>query len=159
MKDATGENHYSVAPFDNSESDSSITQEVARRCGASESVVVDIIQCWQELSGEENQSSNNAQKEIAIERFARQMVSFRGAPKENYLILYALDSRALDDVIGNCDQEDFARMFGVEKATINKALEKIRNDLNLPPRKDQRNLESRQKMSKTRKSKLTSNEK
>ena len=136
------------------EPDSSWTAACARECGVSEPTVVEVIGYYQENIESESPSAGGAKMEVGIEKFARLMVSFKGAPKENYLLLYALDNRALDDVIGNRNQSDFGRMFGCKKATINKALSKIQHELHLPPRKDQRDTESRKKMSDKRKTQL-----
>ena len=141
------------------ESDSSWTAACARECGVSEPTVVDVVGYYQEHHEKESASSGGAKMEVGIEKFARLMVSFKNAPKENYLLLYALDNRALDDVLGNLNASDFGHKFGCTKQAINKALSKIQHELHLPPRKDQRSHESRQKMSVKRNSTLTYNEK
>ena len=144
-----------VEPFDNSEADSSWTAEIARECGVAESTVIEVVGCYQEHHDHESVSTGGAKMEVGIEKFARLMVSFKNAPKENFLLLYALDNRTLDDVLGNHNASEFGRMFGCTKQAVNKALSKIQHELHLPPRKDQRDTESRKKMSDKRKTQLT----
>lgn len=136
------------------ERDSSWTQDIARECGASEATVIDVIGCYQERHETENGKGTGSKMDVGIEKFARLMVSFKNAPMENFLLLYSLDNRAMDDVIGNRNASDFGLMFGMTKQAVNKALLKIQYELHLHPRKDQRTSESCKKMSDKRKSKL-----
>jgi hypothetical protein len=153
MKDEFGQNYYAVPAFDDG-ADTSWTQDIARECGVSGDKVVDVIACYQERHETDRSPATGAKNEVGIEKFSRLMISFKNARMGNHLLLYALDSRTLDDVLGNRNGTDFSRMFDCTKQAINKALAKIQRELNLPPRKDQRETASRKTMSNKRKSQL-----
>jgi hypothetical protein len=154
MKDANGENHYSVEPFPNDQAEGSWTHRCAFDCGVNEDSVIEIVKWYQENQEPEKNGTNTAMQGVAIEKFARLLVSFEKPPMQNYLLLYALDSIYLDSILERRNATDFGRMFDCTKQAINKALKKIQFELHLPPRKDQRQKISRQKMAQTRKSQL-----
>jgi len=145
MKDDSGENHYSVEPFDGSE-DTSWTQALARRHGVSEETIAEICEDYEKIHPEVAASSTGSKNAVITEKFARAMLSSKNAALGNRLLLYAFDNRSFDDVLGNVTMVDLGRMFDCSKQAIKKGLEKIQIDLNLPPRADQRGAESRKKM-------------
>jgi hypothetical protein len=70
------------------------------------------------------------------------------------MLLYALNSSALDDVLGHRCPAEIAREVGLTKYDATKLLTEIQGALNLKPRHGQRDEESRNRMSSKRKSQL-----
>ena len=156
MKDAAGENHYSVPPFtEDGGTEGSWTQQCAFDCGVNEDSVIEVIRWYQENHEQEKSTASEAMRGVVTEKFARLMVDFEKPPMRNFLLLYAQDSRAMDDVLHNRNATDFGRMFDCTKQAINKAIKKIQFELHLQPRKDQRQETSRRKMANQRKAQLT----
>ena len=98
--------------------------------------------------------SSPAQYIVSMEKFARCMMSFRNAWLGNRLLLYSLNSPAMDDVLNHQSPSDFCRQAGCTRQNGNILLKQIQTELGLPARNGQRTVESRQKMSQKRKAQL-----
>ena len=128
-------------------------QECARETGTSEGTVIDVLS-WHEEHFPPEAQQTGIQHNIGIERFARVMMSYKKAWLGNRLLLWALDNRVIDDVLGHGYPSSFARQCDCTRANAIKLLKTIQSKLDLPLRKGQRKESSRQKMSNKRKTQL-----
>ena len=121
--------------------------------GVSEPTAVEIVE-WAQENVSSAKAVNGTHSAVGIEKFARLMVEFDNCWLGNRLLLYALNSSALDDVLGHKIPADFAREQDCTRANAIKLLKHIQRSLGLPVRKGQRGESTREKQSKTRKSQL-----
>lgn len=123
--------------------------------GVSEKRALEILEWAQENSTQSRPTNGNGfHQAVGIEKFARLMVEFENSWLGNRLLLYALNSSALDDVLGHKMPSEFAREQDCTRANATKLLKYIQKSLGLPPRKGQRTDATRQKQSEVRKSQL-----
>jgi hypothetical protein len=113
-----------------------------------ESVAIEILE-WAEENFTVSIAHVNPviKQSIALEKLARWLVSFKNPWLGIRVLLFAIDTRSLDDVLNHGYPSQWARQAGCTKQNVNKLLSEIQEDLNLEPRKDQRTAESKQKMS------------
>lgn len=67
-----------------------------------------------------------------------------------YAVCHIFDEPLLDDVFGNLSQQEFADKLGLSKAAVNKACMDAAEHFKTGPRRDQRKVEARKRMSKRR---------
>ena len=197
MKDANGENHYAVAPFDDeahepatfaegdlSVSDNSFSalrQQVSLETGIATPLVDEVFDllaergalvCRQKpnrINGDDSQWRVLASKLLRVIQYIKN----HPTPVAIYAALHAWDVPDFDDLNAHLNQQEFAKTVVVEslrvrsgrhkgrvikkyltKADVNIMVLHAQKHFGLPPRRDQRNEETREKQKQVRESKL-----
>ena len=140
-------------PVENDDSDSNLYNELARECALERGEVADLIHALADrgMIGAARKSFNGTQSAVGMETFARLLVESQNPKLDIRLVFYALNSAALDDVIGHGCPADFARKCDCTRANATKRLEQIQKEFGLPPRKGQRDDTSKKKFSEKQK--------
>ena len=103
-----------------------------------------------------NNSFSGAQCRVGIEQFARLMVQHRyNQALLNRVILWCMNSRALDDVINQEYPAVWARQFGLSRYAVSKMVTFVQTELNMPLRDEQKDSSAREKMKSKREAQLT----
>ena len=138
---------------DDSGADANMADEIARECGLERGEVSEVIHALADrgMIGATRKSFNGSQASVGMETFARLLVESPNPKLDIRLIFYALNSAALDDVLGHHCPADFARKCDCTRANATKRLEQIQKEFGLPPRKGQRDDKAKQKFSEKQK--------
>ena len=140
-------------PVESDDNDSNLYDELARECSLERGEVSDLIHALEDrgMIGAARKSFNGTQSSVGMETFARLLVESQNPKLDIRLVFYALNSAALDDVIGHGCPADFARKCDCTRANATKRLEQIQKEFGLQPRKGQRDDTARKKFSEKQK--------
>ena len=129
----------------------SLLTECCHELGVSEPIAIAICEWSQEKFGVPIRTLSATHSQVSMEMFARCLLKYKKPYMPLRVAFWAMGAPELDNALGRPTLTEIARQCGCTKANVQKTCRDIQTELNLPPRKDQRTMEARQRMSNKRK--------